>query len=56
MDSKNIIPQMEIESANTGAQKARYVAYMQCVRKLEMKAQAEAASKAKADRIGGIAR
>ena len=31
------MPQVETESTSKGAQRARYTAYMQCVRKLEMK-------------------
>ena len=49
------IPQVETETVSAGAQRARYTAYMQCVRKLEMRAQADKASRDKAARIGGKA-
>ena len=38
MSETKVMPQMEAESVSKGAQRARYTAYMQCVRKLEMKA------------------
>ena len=55
MSETNIIPQVETETVNTGAQRARYTAYMQCIRKLEMKTQADKASREKAARVGGKA-
>ena len=38
MTEKKNMPQVETESTSKGAQRARYTAYIQCVRKLEMKA------------------
>ena len=35
MSNENVMPQVEAEQVSRGAQKARYTAYMQCVRKLE---------------------
>ena len=55
MSETKIIPQVETETVNIGAPRARYTAYMQCVRKLEMKAQADKASREKAARVGGKA-
>ena len=49
------IPQIEAEQAEEDARKARYVAYMQCVRKLEAEARAKAESRKKAERMGGAA-
>ena len=51
-ENKNI-PKIETESVSKGSQRARYTAYMQCMRKLEMKAKAQKASRDKAARIGG---
>ncbi|MCR4946396.1 MAG: hypothetical protein K5929_05560 [Lachnospiraceae bacterium] len=51
-EMKNL-PQVETEMVSRGAQRARYTAYMQCVRKLEQKAQADKASHEKAARMGG---
>ena len=53
MSNENVMLQVETEQVSRGAQKARYTAYMQCVRKLELKAKADRASKEKAARIGG---
>ena len=55
MSNKNAMPQIEAEQVSRGTQKARFTAYMQCVRKLEQKAKADKASKEKAARIGGAA-
>lgn len=46
------IPQIEADQVRSGAQKARFTAYMQRIRKLEMKAQAEN-EKLNKDEIGG---
>ena len=48
MSEMKNIPQVETETVSAGAQRARYTAYMQCVRKLEMKAQADKVSREKA--------
>ena len=53
MSNENVMLLVETEQVSRGAQKARYTAYMQCVRKLELKAKADRASKEKAARIGG---
>ena len=53
MNENRNIPQIETESVSKGSQRARYTAYMQCMRKLEMKAKAQKASRDKAARIGG---
>ena len=47
------MPKIETESVSRNAQRARYTAYMQCIRKLEQKSKADAESKKKAERIGG---
>ena len=47
------MPKIEAESVSRNARRARYTAYMQCVRRLEQKSKAEAESKKKAERIGG---
>ena len=47
------IPQVETESASKGAQRARYTAYMQGLRKLEQRVQSEKNSREKAARVGG---
>ena len=51
-ENKNV-PQVETESVSKGAQRARYTAYMQCMRKLELKAKADKESREKAARVGG---
>ena len=53
MSETKVMPQIEAESVSKGAQRARYTAYMQCVRKLEMKAKENKASREKAARVGG---
>ena len=53
MSETKIIPQVETESVNNGAQRARYTAYVQCMRKLEQKAKADKQSRDKAARVGG---
>ena len=53
MSENRNLPQVEVESRSAGAQRARYTAYMQCVRKLEMKAKENKASREKAARVGG---
>ena len=55
MKKKSIMPQVEVEEAKTGTGRGRYVAYMQCIRKLELKAKAEKESREKAARMGGAA-
>ncbi|MBP8969530.1 MAG: hypothetical protein KBG42_09650 [Lachnospiraceae bacterium] len=47
------IPQVETESVSKGAQRARYTAYMQGLRKLEQRVQSEKNSREKAARVGG---
>ena len=47
------ITKIETDEVSRAAQRARYNAYMQSFRKLEMKAKAEKASRDKAARIGG---
>ena len=51
-ENKNI-PKIETESVSKGAQRARYTAYMQCMRKLEQKTKADKQSREKAARVGG---
>jgi len=53
MSENRITPQVEAESVSKGAQRARYTAYVQCVRKLEQKAKADKQSREKAARVGG---
>ena len=53
MSENRITPQIEEESVSKGAQRARYTAYVQCVRKLEQKAKADNQSREKAARVGG---
>lgn len=55
MSNEKIMPQVDAEQVSKGAQKARYTAYMQCVRKMERKARAERLSREKAARMGGAA-
>ena len=51
MSNVNTIPHVEAESVSKGAQRARYTAYVQCVRKLEHKAKADKQSREKAARM-----
>lgn len=53
MTENKSIPKIETESVSKGAQRARYTAYMQCMRKLELKAKADKQSRDKAARVGG---
>ena len=53
MTENKSIPKIETESVSKGAQRARYTAYMQCMRKLELKAKADKESREKAARVGG---
>ena len=53
MSNVKTIPHVEAESVSKGAQRARYTAYVQCVRKLEKKAKADKQSREKAARVGG---
>ena len=53
MSEMKNMPQVEAESVSKGAQRARYTAYMQGLRKLEQKVQAEKNSREKAARVGG---
>lgn len=41
MSKENFTPQIEMEQVNRDAQKARYTAYMERIRKLEMKVKAD---------------
>ena len=50
-----LFSQLHVSSKPEKLARARYTAYMQCVRKLEMKAQADKASREKAARVGGKA-
>lgn len=52
MSRKLYVP-VETDEVSRAAQRARYNAYIQSFRKLEMKAKAEKASRDKAARIGG---
>ncbi len=52
MSRKLYVP-VETDEVSRAAQRARYNAYMQSFRKLQMKAKAEKASRYKATRIGG---
>ena len=53
MSENRTMTKVETEEVSRAAQRARYNAYMQSFRKLEMKAKAEKASRDKAARIGG---
>jgi hypothetical protein len=47
------MPKVETESVSKGAQRARYTAYMQGLRKLEQRVKSEKNSREKAARVGG---
>ena len=47
-----VVPESEAPKTNG---RARYMAYMQCVRKLELDAKAQKESREKAARMGGVA-
>ena len=53
MTENKTTPKIETQSVSKGAQRARYTAYMQCMRKLELKAKADKQSRDKAARVGG---
>lgn len=53
MNNGNIIPHIEAEQTRKSAQRARYTAYLQCIRKLELKAMADSERKNKASEMGG---
>ena len=53
MSEMKNLPQVGVESVCKGAQRARYTAYMQGLRKLEQRIQSEKNSREKAARVGG---
>ena len=55
MSKKDFIPQVEKESVKGMTQRARYIAYVQGIRKLNMKAMADREIREKAARRGGKA-
>ena len=55
IDNSTYIPGASNDFFSTEAYRARMAAYIKGMRKYKMKADAEAESKAKADRIGGKA-
>lgn len=55
MSNGKIMPQTEAAQVNTGAQRARYTAYMQHISKLGQKAKADKIGREKAAEMGGTA-
>ncbi len=55
MNKDNIIPEIETDEVSRAAQRARYNAYLQGLRKLEMKVKSDKAGRDKAAGIGGAA-
>ena len=53
MSENRNIPQVDTDRVRNSAQRTRYTAYMQCVRKLELDAKAQRKSREKAARMGG---
>ena len=53
MSEMKNLPQVGVESVSKGAQRARYTAYMQGLRKREQRVQSEKNSREKAARVGG---